>query len=161
MELVKRKDLRLQAYDYSAPGAYFVTICTRNRKNFFWKNVGASIARPEDISFTNEGEVVRRAVEQIPQKYPAISIEHYVVMPNHLHILLQINTDEDGRALLAPTVVKVVQQLKGYVTKQIGVSLWQKSFYDHVVRTEQDYRDIWEYIDGNPSKWMDDEYYQL
>ena len=81
-------------------------------------------------------------------------------MPNHVHLLLQINTDPDGRAMLAPTVSRVVQQLKGVVTKQIGHSIWQKLFHDHVIRNEKDYLKIWEYIDNNPARWQEDCFYE-
>ena len=77
----------------------------------------------------------------------------YTIMPNHVHLLLQIKGDEDGRAMPAPTISKVVQQMKGSVTKQVGTPVWQKGFYDHVVRGEKDYLEIWNYIAGNPMKW--------
>ncbi len=73
-----------------------------------------------------------------------------------LHLLLQVNTDETGRPMVAPTISTVVQQIKGYVTKQIGIPIWQKLFHDHVIRNEQDYREIWEYIENNPAKWEED-----
>ncbi len=156
MELPKRKQNRLTEYDYSSPGAYFITVCTADRKNLFWENVGASIARPEDVRLSQCGAIVKNAIESIPHVYLAISLDKYVIMPNHIHLLLQINTDEDGRAMLAPTIQKVVQQFKGVVSKQAGVSLWQKGFYDHVVRSEHDYQEIWEYIRDNPAKWEED-----
>ena len=140
MDLPKRKPNRLQEYDYSTPGAYFLTICTTDRKNFFWDNVGASIARPQDVQLSSYGTVVDYAIRQIPAHYPAISVDHYVIMPNHIHLLLQINTDDSGRAMLAPTISRVIQQMKGSITKQIGFSVWQKLYHDHVVRGEQDYR---------------------
>ena len=161
MDKPNRKRNRLSDYDYSTAGAYFITVCTQERKNFFWKNVGATIGRPQDISLSEEGKIVQKAIEQIPQKYPAISVDRYVVMPNHLHILMQVNTDDDGRPMVAPTMATVVQQLKGVVTKKVGFSLWQKGFYDHVVRGEKDYLEIWDYIDGNPGKWLEDQYYTL
>ena len=156
MDLPKRKLNRLPDFNYSTPGAYFITICTKNRKNLFWKDVGASIARPQ---LTRWGEIAENAIFQIPKHYPAISVDHYVVMPNHIHLLLQINTDTDGRAMLAPTISIVVQQLKGVITKQIGQSVWQKLFHDHVIRSEADYLKIWECIDNNPIKWEEDCFY--
>lgn len=123
-----------------------------------WENVGASIARPNP-PLSPCGKIVDKAIRNIPSIYPAISVDHYVVMPNHIHLLLQINTDESGRAMLAPTVSAVIQQLKGIVTKQIGCSIWQKLFHDHVIRNEADYRKIWQYIDSNPSKWKEDCFY--
>ena len=159
MELPKRKQNRLTEYDYSQPGAYFITICTHNKQMLFWENVGASIARPEKPQLSFYGNVVQEAILNIPKIYPTISVDNYVVMPNHIHLLLQIHTDDSGRAMLAPTIAKVVQQMKGYVTKQLGVSVWQKLFHDHVVRGEKDYLEIWNYIAGNPSKWEDDCFY--
>lgn len=156
MELPKRKPNRLPDYNYSSPGAYFITICTKDRKCIFWERVGASIARPQKPRLTSWGKIVDAAINKIPFCYPAISVDHYVIMPNHVHLLLQINTDKDGRAMLAPTISKIVQQLKGIVTKQIGFSVWQKLFHDHVIRGEQDYLKIWEYIDNNPLRWEDD-----
>lgn len=158
MDLPRRKPNRIPEYDYSLPGAYFVTICTKDRRNLFWENVGASIARPQDVRLSPYGRIVNEAILNIPNHYPAVSVDHYTVMPNHIH-LLQINTDEGGRAMLAPTVSVVVQQMKGYVTKQIGYSVWQKLFHDHVIRGEQDYQKIWEYIDHNPMKWVEDCFY--
>ena len=159
MDLPIRKPNRLPHFDYSTPGAYFITICTKNRKNLFWADVGASIARPQKPALTQWGVIVENAIHKIPEYYPAVSIDHYVVMPNHIHLLLQIRTDEDGRAMLAPTISRVVQQMKGIVTKQIGCSIWQKLFHDHVVRSDKDYLKIWEYIDNNPARWRDDCFY--
>lgn len=88
-----------------------------------------------------------------------ISVDAFVIMPNHIHLLLQINTDEDGRPMAAPTVSMVVNQMKGAVTKQIGHSVWQKGFYDHIIRGEKDYLDVQKYIEDNPYKWEEDEMY--
>jgi REP element-mobilizing transposase RayT len=87
-------------------------------------------------------------------------VDHYTVMPNHIHLLLQINTDENGRAMLAPTISIVVQQLKGVVSKQVGQSIWQKLFHDHVIRGEKDYLKIRQYIDNNPALWKEDCFYE-
>ncbi len=157
METPKRKPNRLPNFDYSAPGAYFITICTKDRRNLFWTDVGASIARPQ---LTLWGDIAAKSICDIPKHYPAVSVDHYVVMPNHIHLLLQINTDTDGRAMLAPTVSHVVQQLKGVITKQIGQSVWQKLFHDHIIRSETDYLKIWEYIENNPAKWEEDCFYE-
>ena len=159
MDLPNRKPNRLKKFDYSQPNAYFITICTKNRELLFWKNVGASIARLENGQLSHYGEIVKEAITNIPEIYPAISVDHYVIMPNHIHLLLQIHSDDNGRAMLAPTVSKVIQQMKGYVTKKIGVSVWQKLFHDHVVRNQQDYAKIWEYIENNPKQWELDCFY--
>ena len=157
-EQPKRKPNRLINYDYSKPGAYFITICTRNKENLFWENVGASIARPQDILLTEDGKIVDYAINQITNFYKNISIDHYVIMPNHIHILLQIHQN-NGRAMLAPTISKIIQQMKGYITKKIRKPIWQKLFHDHIIRGQSDYEKIWEYIEENPIKWQIDCFY--
>ncbi|MBQ5867412.1 MAG: transposase [Oscillospiraceae bacterium] len=159
MEFPKRKPNRLKNYDYSQPNAYFITICTKNKETLFWEHVGASIARPEKVCLSPYGRIVEEAISNIQTVYPAISVDNYVIMPNHIHLLLQIRTDENGRAMLAPTISIVIQQMKGYVSKRIGSSIWQKLFHDHVIRDEAGYLKIWNYIEGNPSKWEEDCFY--
>lgn len=159
MTFPQRKPNRLTEYDYSTPNAYFLTICTENRKNLFWKNVGAIIDRPENVPLTNLGCLVRQCIIEIPMHYPMISVDNFVVMPNHIHLLLQIHTDANGRSLIAPTISTVVRLMKGTVSKQAGFSVWQKGFYDHVIRNNKDYQSIWNYIQGNPSKWTEDQLY--
>ena len=159
MELPKRKPIRLPTYNYRTPNAYFITICTENRNNLFWTDVGAIIDRPSNVPLSHLGTIVRQSIEDIPKHYPAVAVDHYVIMPNHIHLLLQIQTDADGRSMIAPTISTVVRLMKGAVSKQAGFPLWQKSFYDHVIRSEQDYLDTWNYIDGNPSRWKEDDLY--
>ena len=159
MEFPRRKQIRLAKYDYSSANAYFITICTKNRKNLFWQNVGAIIDRPENVPLTALGAIVRNCIEEIPTHYPAVSVDQYVIMPNHIHLLLQIHTDGNGRSMIAPTISTVVRLMKGAVSRTAGFPVWQKGFYDHVIRGEQDYREIWNYIEGNPGKWTEDKLY--
>ena len=159
MDLPERKPNRLNTYDYSTPGAYFITICTKDRKSLFWENVGASIARPQDVVLSHPGKIVDTAIGNIPAHYPAITVDRYTIMPNHIHLLLQIHTDQDGNQIQAPSISVVIQQMKGYVTKQLGRSVWQKLYHDHVIRNESDYQKIWNYIEGNPMKWAEDCFY--
>ena len=159
MELPKRKQNRLTDYDYSQPNAYFITICTKDKRYIFWEPVGASIARPDTVYLSPKGKIVEEAIQNIPNYYPMISVDNFAIMPNHIHLLLQIHTDDYGRAMLAPTISTVVQQMKGYVSKKLGESVWQKLFHDHVIRGQQDYLKIWNYIEGNPSKWEEDCFY--
>ena len=152
-----RKQNRLNYYDYSSCGAYFLTVCTSKRINYFWleapSDVGASSARPLDpqnIRLSKYGKIADEAVKNISGTYKALSVDHYVIMPDHIHLLLSIRADEYGRPMVAPTVSRVVQQMKGYVTKRIRTSIWQKSFYDHVIRNKEDYEAHIKYIYENP-----------
>lgn len=153
-ELPSRKRNRLKHYDYSSCGAYFITICTSDRRNYFWNGVGATIGRPQDVDLSQYGKLVDEAINNIPSIYPALKLDHYVIMPDHIHLLLIIRADEYGRPMVAPTISRVVQQLKGYITKRIGHSIWQKLFFDHVIRNRQDYEEHVKYICDNPVKWV-------
>ena len=158
-ELPIRKKNRLEKYDYSSCGAYFITVCTLNRKNYFWKNVGAIIDRPQNIELSFYGETVNNAIQKITSAYPALSLDSYVIMPNHIHLLLRVYADEFGRPLVAPTISRVIKQLKGIVSKQVGISIWQKSFHDHIIRNLEDYEEHINYIYENPMRWCYDELY--
>ena len=110
------------------------------------------------------GMVTEQAILGIAAHYPHVSVEKYVIMPNHIHMILRIDR---GRTRCAPTkddaernmVARVVKHMKAYVTKTIGYSIWQKSYHDHIIRNEADYLRIWNYIDTNPEKWREDRYY--
>lgn len=133
-ELPSRKRNRLKHYDYSSCGAYFITICTSDRRNYFWNGVGATIGRPQDVDLSQYGKLVDEAINNIPSIYPALKLDHYVIMPDHIHLLLIIRADEYGRPMVAPTISRVVQQLKGYITKRIGHSIWQN--YSSIMSSE-------------------------
>ena len=153
MELAKRKPNRLENYDYRTAGGYFITICTRDKAHLFWKNVGAIIDRPENVPLNHLGQIVDQVICDIPCHYPAVAVDKYVIMPNHVHLLLRIETDDCGRSMIAPTLSKVIQQMKGTAVKKAGISIWQKGFYDHVIRGDEDYLECWRYIEENPRKW--------
>ena len=159
MECPARKPNRLSSYDYSTPGAYFLTLCTKNKQCILGSVVGASIARPATVALSAMGKIVEKAILQIPAHYPAVTVDQYVVMPNHVHLLLQIHTGESGRPMVAPTVSRIMQQMKGAVTKQIGQSVWQKLYHDHVIRSWTQYQKIGEYIQNNPIRWEKDCFY--
>ena len=96
---------------------------------------------------------MKEAINKIPSMYPSIKVDSYVVMPDHIHLLLVICADENGRPMVAPTMSRVVQQMKGYVTKRIGISIWQKLFTDHIIRNREDYEKHLKYIHENPIRW--------
>ena len=153
-EIIKRKSNRLQNYDYSSCGAYFLTVCTHKRRNYFWSDDRLVVKRNQEIELSHYGEIVNNAILNIHTVYESILVDHYVIMPDHVHLLLKICADEFGRPMDAPAMSQVVQQMKGYVTKQIGHSIWQKSFFDHVIRNSADYNEHIKYIYDNPVNWQ-------
>ena len=147
-----RKRNRLEAYDYSQGGAYHVVICTDGRKCILSEVYDAQDT--QKLRLFPLGKLVEQAILAIPEHYPTVEIVRYSVMPNHVHLLLRLSTEKDN-----PAVPWVVNQLKGAVTRKSGIKVWQKGFYDQVIRTEADFRAIGEYIEYNPAKWKTDDYY--
>ncbi len=157
--LPTRKQHRLKKYDYSTPGAYFITICTVDRKDILWRNPNDKILGLSDIVLSDYGKVTENAIGNIPIVYETVTVDHYIIMPNHIHMILQIHADSSGRAMRAPTIDKVICQMKGYITKKIGCNIWQKLYYDHIVRNQKEYEEITEYIYNNPFSLQDDGFY--
>ena len=154
MKLPERKPNRICEYDYSTNGAYFVTVCTHDRKKILWDGVGADIIRPEDLRLSPVGKIVEQAILQIPHHYNNIIVDKYCIMPDHVHLILRIESEISGRMISAPTLSTALGSLKRWVSKQVGRPIWQKSYYDHVIRNQKDYDEIWQYIENNPVKWQ-------
>lgn len=152
----KRKPTRIENYDYSTPGAYFITICTANREPLFWmdNHRRGELCSPDNVPLSDTGFIVDGEILKMNSIYTAVQIDKYCIMPDHIHLILSITTDADGRTQFAPTISRVIKQFKGSVTKQIGRPIWQKSFYEHVIRNRQDYDEIWKYIENNPLKYL-------
>jgi len=154
-ELPVRKKIRLEGYDYTSNGAYFVTLCVKDRQSILWEqNVGAISNRP-NIKLSKIGINAENAISELNEK---IAIDKYVIMPNHIHMIVRI--ESGGRTEFAPTISSIIRFYKSCLTKQLGYSIWQKSYHDHIIRSEEDYRRYWQYIDENPVKWAEDEYFK-
>ncbi len=158
MELPKRKSNRLPDFDYSSPGAYFITICTQNRRCILSRiSVGADALGGPRLQLTDAGKVVEQYILSTDRMI-SFHVDNYVIMPNHIHMILRIDSGPPRAS--APTVSDAVGALKRLVNRKLGHNLWQRSFHEHVIRNEHDYREIWEYIDTNPARWAEDRYYE-
>ena len=157
MDLPKRKPIRLNGYDYSEPGAYFVTICTKNRECILGNIVGEGLCALPQNELTHIGRETEKTIRYINDNYNNVSIDKYVIMPNHIHLIVVLN-DSGGHG--NPPLQNVIGQLKSYTTNKFGDILWQRSYHDHIIRGERDYWKIWEYIDTNVIKWKTDCFYR-
>jgi len=155
-----RKNLRLSGYDYSAAGYYFVTFCTKERRQILSRitSVGPDALIGPLLELSDCGHLVQDAIQSAICAYSNVAIPSYVIMPNHVHLMVQITTDGPMGAS-GPTLGMVVRSIKTKVTRVLGRSIWQEKFYDHIIRDEEDYLRIWNYIDTNPARWAEDEYY--
>ena len=161
MELPKRKPNRLKDYDYSQNGGYFVTICTRNKEKLLCNIVGGGAFDAPQVVLTETGKIVEKYILST-NKIDLVTVEKYVVMPNHIHLLIFIDNAYGTSKAPSPTnaiLPHLVSTLKRFCNRDIGENIFQRSFHDHVIRDENDYRKIWEYIDTNPAKWEEDCFY--
>ena len=156
----KRKKNRLRDYDYSQPGAYFVTVCTKDHKCILSSIVGADAHIGPQVSLSSIGRVAEKYIKSIP------GIGAYVIMPNHVHMMLHISAQNALQGPMwasAPTEASVPQLVRSWkilVSKELGESIWQRSYYDHVIRDQQDYVTKLQYIEENPAKWFYDDYFR-
>ena len=176
--IAKRKRLRIKDFDYSSQNYYFVTICTDKRTCIFG-----------DIDSLNYiGKIVDIELQKVSEHFPNVKIDKYVVMPNHIHAIIVIGCEERtvgnglghsktkgseehqtvgnglDRSEKTPTLSQIIGLYKSGVSRQVhniypDLMVWQKSFYDHIIRNEKEYQEIWKYIDENPLQWVNDEYY--
>ena len=158
-----RRSIRLKGYDYSQAGAYFVTVCTHRRACLFGEIVGDAM-RPNAC-----GTIVMQAWDVLPTHYPHVALDAFVVMPNHVHGIVLFADDTLGAGLKpAPThkhhaLSEIVRAFKTFSARTInerratpGAPVWQRNYYEHVVRDETALNRIREYIANNPARWADD-----
>lgn len=158
--------MRLTEYDYWSPGAYFITACTFDRAFLFGEV-------RDGVLFLNDlGRLIHETWDWLGHHYPLVSTQEHVVMPNHFHgiILIQEAGSRGSRAAStdsseeSPSLIRLVNAFKTVSAKRInsirgtpGVPVWQRGFYDHIVRNELDLNRVREYIRANPLQWSVDE----
>ncbi|MHA1344653.1 MAG: transposase [Promethearchaeota archaeon] len=176
-----RKSIRLRDYDYSQPGLYFITICTQNKLCLFGQ------IKNEKMILNNAGEMVKKCWLEIPKHHSNVVLHKYIIMPNHIHGIIEIvgvQNIEPGRKkykivgvqniepLLRNKFQKIIPGSIGSIVRgfKIGVTkwfhkntniknVWQRNYYEHIIRNKKSYIKITEYIENNPIKWKNDEYY--
>ena len=161
MGIPKRKPTRLKNYDYSTDGYYFITICTKDKEKIFGNIVGDDAHDVPKINLSSVGKIVDKYILST-NNVPMVSVDKYVIMPNHIHIILKVDSNGGTSKAPSPTNNKIslaVSTLKRFVNSEVGTNIFQRSFHDHIIRGEDDYKKIWEYIDTNPVKWQDDCFY--
>jgi len=155
-----RKPNRLKSFDYSQNAAYFITICTKNRRALLGVVEDAAIGVPH-VKLSACGEITKQYIESIPTATPDVFVSNFVIMPNHIHLILVVGniTDNGTPRAASPTkavIPKIINSLKGLSSKKARFSLWQRSFHDHIIRNETEYIRIADYIENNPAAWEHD-----
>ena len=174
----EHKSHRLQNYNYSSNGSYFITICTKNKEcllgdivvavdahgNRQTDNVNDLIYQKSTnakLLLSEYGKITEKYIKSSNTAYDYLSVDNYVIMPNHIHLIISVQSDKLlCKAKSCHDVIPMyVSSLKTLITKQIGFSLFQRDYHDHIIRDEKEYEKIWDYIDTNVSNWVADGFY--
>ena len=158
MELQQRKPNRIPEYDYSQEGSYFITICTKDRQPILSKIVGGGALDAPTAVLTPIGEIARKYLIS-GNRISGITVDKYVIMPDHIHFILLVDETAAMGTSKAPSptnaaIPHFVSTFKRFCHRDIGAVIFQRSYYDHVIRNQQDYDEIWQYIENNPRKWV-------
>lgn len=160
MVLPQRKKLRLEKYDYSSPGAYFVTISTYNRQKIFWT----------DNELNELGRIVEESILDIHNHHKYVKVDKYAIMPHHIHLIVTIGCGalpDDDEILLDDIMGRIkyddlkiiVGCFKASVSRKIhkknkDLIVWHRSYNDHIICNQEEYDNIWDYIENNPNVWI-------
>jgi REP element-mobilizing transposase RayT len=176
-----RRSIRLKGYDYSQAGLYFVTICTGNRLCLFGEIVD------DEMIMNDAGQMIGKWYRELENKFPDIKCHEMIVMPNHTHFIVENNAIADvgadlcvcpssnqpphlGEHIGSPlhrvvqwfktmTTNKYIRGVKQFDWPRFDKKLWQRNYYEHIVRDEKSFLKIAEYIQNNPLKWHEDKYF--
>ena len=166
-----RRSIRLKEFDYSTPWWYYITICTYDRQNLFGQIVDGKMI------LNKFGTIVREEWLRTEKFRENVELDYYIIMPNHFHGIPIINSRDTARCvptnektkfgeLFPGSLPVIVRSFKSAVTKGVnelrnspGEPIWQKNYYEHIIRNQNDLNNIRKYIELNPLKWEIDEYY--
>lgn len=155
MEYPIRRSPRLKTYDYSRNGYYFVTICAHEKLQYF----SCIEYDAENVFKSNQlteiGCVIEKHLLLLPKRFPNITIDKYVIMPNHIHAIIAVNLP------VSKSLSEIIGSFKSLsarecIEKYQIYPIFQKSFHEHIIRNQRDYSNIWLYIDANPARWHKD-----
>lgn len=169
-EVHHRKSIRLKDYDYSKEGMYFITICTKNRECILSQienknNVGEHDCAQHEkiqIKLKHIGKIIEKELLRTKEINENVKIYEYIIMPNHLHMIINIYKNQHRAQSCAPTnnktIGNIIRGIKSSVSGQIGYSICQRNYYEHIIRNEKEYYAICKYIQNNPLNWENDQF---
>ena len=163
MDFPKRKPNRLPYFDYNTPGAYFITVCTENKIPILSRIVGGGALDAPHVQLTKIGHIVQKYIIS-GNRVRGITVDKFVIMPNHIHLILLVDEQSTTEAPHIPSpansiIPHFISTLKRFCHRDAGKRFFQRSYHDHVIRNEEDYLMIWQYIDNNPARWQEDRFY--
>ena len=155
MALPDRKPNRLKNFSYSSAGAYFITICIAGRAKILCDIVGGGDLDAPEVNLTDEGQIILKYIIGF-EKVKGAHIDNFVIMPNHIHMIIRIDEADISSTRANEKIPRMVAAFKRFCNAEIGRDIFQRTYFDRVIRDEHDYEMIWEYIETNPAKWEND-----
>ena len=169
-EFKTRKEIRMKNFDYSRNGLYFITICTKDRTPYLSeiRGVGDGVLDVPKIKIKKYGEYVKEQINEINSVYEKIKIIKYVIMPDHVHMIIYIFDDNkmfgvNGGTSRTPSptnqsIPSLISVFKRFVNKKTGNDIWQRCYYDRIIRNEREFLEICDYIENNPLNWINNKF---
>lgn len=145
MDNFTRKSNRLKNYDYSSNGLYFITVCVNDMECLF----GYVDMENNMVILNDDGNRVDFFIQKIDE------VDNYIIMPNHIHFIIRLDKDRKNKS-----IQRIISGFKRAVSMDFGYSPWQKSFHDHIIKSDEEYANIWNYVENNANKWKDDCFYR-
>ena len=145
MDNFTRKSNRLKNYDYSSNGIYFITVCANDMECLF----GHVDMENNMVVLNDDGKRVDFYIQKIDE------VDNYIIMPNHIHFIIRLDKDRNNKS-----IQRIISGFKRAVSMDFGYSPWQKSFHDHIIKSDEEYANIWNYVENNANKWKDDCFYR-
>ena len=158
---LKRKHLRIPQYNYSNEGFYFITICTLNRKCILSKIIYTRVYELPQLLLSKYGKIVEKYIKSMNSFYKDVQIINYVIMSNHIHFICEIKETINNKSN-NPSKMRIpmlISTFKRFTNKECMLKIWQRDYYEHVIRNEKEYIEIEQYIEDNPYNWKKDQYY--
>jgi len=152
-----RRSIRLKKYDYSQEGPYFITVCTQNRESLFGKIL------EEKMYLNPAGHMIRQIWDSLPSRFPNIKLDEFVIMPNHIHGIIILNRSNEPhsiaqicQAFKSITTNEYMQGVRHHFWRPFMKRLWQRNYWERVIRSEVELYFTREYVQDNPAKWASD-----
>ena len=162
-DFIQRKPNRCPSWDYSSNGSYFITLCTENKKCILGKAVvGDGVLDVPEVILSEYGKICRKQLEEMNEIYKEVKTAKYIIMPNHIHLIVTVDFDNGTSRTPSPTneiIPSYMSTFKRFTNRQFGTDIWERSYYDRIIRSEKEYSEIWQYIDSNAAKWKTDCFY--
>jgi len=158
-KLLNRQSIRLKGYDYSSPGYYFITICVQDRKSLFGEIINGK------IQLNEVGQMIQKWYQKLPEKFDHTINDAFICMPNHIHFITQIVYPDTKNIVSLSDIIQwfktmttneYIRNVKSQNWPRFNKRLWQRNYWEHIIRNENSLNNICDYIYTNPQKWEQD-----